>query len=60
MNLTVGGRVSWRGLNREYSGTVESCTDAGWVVRIDGSTKQTIISNPERTGGPVEAGGIRK
>lgn len=61
MNLTIGERVSWRGLNREYTGVVESCTGAEWLVRIDGSSKQIIISNnPKRTGDLVKAQGIRE
>ena len=48
--LHPGDRVSWRGLNRDYTGTVERLTPAGWLVRLDESDKCIIISKPKDNG----------
>ena len=42
--LTPGARVSWRGLNRDYSGEVVAITPRGAVVRLEGSEKCIILS----------------
>ena len=45
-NLHIGDRVSWRGLNRTYTGIVERLDDAGALVLIDGGGYM-ILSTPQ-------------
>lgn len=42
--LTQGALVSWRGLNRDYSGEVVAITPRGALVRLEGSDKCVILS----------------
>lgn len=45
-NLHIGDRVSWRGINRTYTGIVERLDDAGALVLIDGGGYM-ILSTPQ-------------
>ena len=60
--MKKGDRVSWRSLNRRYSGEVTGFYKTFAVVRIDGSGKSVLLFNnsitsrePNRTAGHVEA-----
>lgn len=45
MNYTQGERVTWRGLNRTYTG-VEDASRGPWaLVRIDGSARYVLLQN---------------
>lgn len=46
--LTPGARVSWRGLNRDYSGEVVAITPRGALVRLEGGDKCIILSTINR------------
>ena len=47
MKYQIGERVSWRGLNREYTGTVVSHTERKNIqfalVRVDSSGKHVLL-----------------
>ena len=45
----IGERVSWDSLNKTYSGEVIGFDRHYAVVRIDGSTKATLLTNEEPT-----------
>lgn len=46
-NLQPGNSVKWRGLNRDYTGTVLRLTPRGCLVRLDGSEKHTLLSTSD-------------
>ena len=45
MKYQVGDKVSWRSINRDFTGVVEGYRGPFAVVRIDGSGKHTILDN---------------
>ena len=47
MNYGIGERVSWRGMNRDYTGVVTGYHGPFAVVRIDGSAKCVLLQNEE-------------
>lgn len=47
--MTIGDRVSWRSLNREYTGVVTGFRRDFAVVRIDGSEKSVLLNNKKDT-----------
>lgn len=40
-----GERVTWRGINRDYTGVVEGFFGAFAVVRVDQSGKAVLLAN---------------
>ena len=45
MKYQVGDKVSWRSINRDFTGVVEGYRGPFAVVRIDGSGKYTLLDN---------------
>lgn len=45
MNYKVGERVSWRSINRDFTGVVKGFYKSFAVVAIDGSGKRTLLDN---------------
>lgn len=52
MKYQIGERVSWRGLNRIYTGTVVSHDERNNIqfalVRVDGSGKHVLLYNGKK------------
>lgn len=42
---TIGDRVSWSSINRDYTGTVTGFFRAFAVVKIDGTGKTVLLQN---------------
>ena len=45
MKYQVGDKVSWRSINRDFTGVVEGYRGPFAVVRIDGSGKYILLGN---------------
>lgn len=43
MTLTIGERVSWRGLNREYTGEIEGFYGPFAIATIEGTDRKVLI-----------------
>lgn len=42
--LQPGDRVTWRGVNRDYTGEVLKLTPSGYLVRLDLNGKQVLLA----------------
>ena len=45
MRYSIGDRVSWRSLNRDYTGEITGYHGPFAIARIDGSTKSVLLQN---------------
>lgn len=45
MQYQVGDKVSWKSINKDYTGVVEGYHGPFAVVRIDGSGKQILLGD---------------
>lgn len=64
---SIGDKVSWRGINRNYTGTVIRMDERGTLVSMESGkhillpTRETTQTQKRRTGAPVQVealGGI--
>ena len=47
MSYKIGDRVSWKAMNRDYSGTVTGFYRSFAVAQIDGTRKCVLLDNKE-------------